>query len=59
MVEGVRRVAVIGAGTMGAGIAQVSAMAGWWTVLSDVRAEALTPARELIAAQLTGAMNHP
>ena len=57
MVEGVRRVAVLGAGTMGAGIAQVSAMAGWWTVLCDVRAEALTPARELIAAQLTGAVD--
>ncbi len=57
MVEGVRRVAVIGAGTMGAGIAKVSAMAGWWTVLSDVRAEALTSARELIAAQLTGAVD--
>ena len=57
MVEGVRRVAVIGAGTMGAGIAQVSAMARWWTVLCDVRTEALTPARELIAAQLTGAVD--
>jgi 3-hydroxybutyryl-CoA dehydrogenase len=57
MVETVRRVAVIGAGTMGAGIAQVSAMAGWWTVLSDVRAEALPAAREIIAAQLAGAVD--
>jgi len=57
MVEGVRNVAVIGAGTMGAGIAQVSAMAGWWTVLSDVRAEALPAAREIIAAQLAGAVD--
>ena len=57
MVEGVRRVAVIGAGTMGAGIAQVAATAGWWTVLSDVRAEALPAARETIAAQLAGAVD--
>lgn len=52
-----RRVAVIGAGTMGAGIAQVAATAGWWTVLSDVRAEALPAARETIAAQLAGAVD--
>ncbi len=57
VVDGVRRVAVIGAGTMGAGIAQVSAMAGWWTVLSDVRPEALPAARETIAAQLAGAVD--
>jgi 3-hydroxybutyryl-CoA dehydrogenase len=57
MVEGLRRVAVIGAGTMGAGIAQVSAMAGWWTALSDVRAEALPAARDTIAAQLAGAVD--
>lgn len=57
MVEGVRRVAVIGAGTMGAGIAQVAATAGWWTVLSDVRPEALLAARETIAAQLAGAVD--
>jgi len=57
MVEAVRSVAVIGAGTMGAGIAQVSAMAGWRTVLSDVRAEALPAAREIIAAQLAGAVD--
>lgn len=52
-----RRVAVIGAGTMGAGIAQVAATAGWWTVLSDVRPEALLAARETIAAQLAGAVD--
>lgn len=52
-----RRVAVIGAGTMGAGIAQVAATAGWWTVLSDVRPEALLAAHETIAAQLAGAVD--
>jgi 3-hydroxybutyryl-CoA dehydrogenase len=57
VVEGVRRVAVIGAGTMGAGIAQVAATAGWWTVLSDVRPEALAAAHDTIAAQLAGAVD--
>ena len=35
------RVAVIGAGTMGAGIAQAAATAGWPTTLTDTRPEAL------------------
>ena len=39
-----RRVAVVGAGTMGHGIAQVSAMAGAETVLTDVSDEALASA---------------
>jgi len=37
----IRRVAVLGAGTMGHGIAQLSARAGWETVLFDVNAGAL------------------
>jgi 3-hydroxybutyryl-CoA dehydrogenase len=35
-IEDVRRVAVLGAGTMGHGIAQVAAMAGWQVALYDV-----------------------
>jgi 3-hydroxybutyryl-CoA dehydrogenase len=52
----VRRVAVIGAGTMGAGIAQVSAMAGWDTRLTDADAAALPSARDRIERNLEGAV---
>ena len=38
---GINRVAVIGAGTMGAGIAQVCAQAGWQTNLFDAFPEGL------------------
>jgi 3-hydroxybutyryl-CoA dehydrogenase len=37
-----QRVAVIGAGLMGSGIAQVAAQAGWQVVLRDITDEALT-----------------
>jgi len=50
------RVAVIGAGTMGAGIAQAAATAGWPTTLTDTRAEALGSARDRIARTLDGAV---
>ncbi len=56
MTEGISRVAVIGAGTMGAGIAQVSATAGWTTVLTDTRPEALGAARTTIGRHLDGAV---
>ena len=38
----IRRVAVIGAGTMGHGIAQVAALAGWDVTLTDALTAALT-----------------
>ncbi|HXF95328.1 MAG TPA: 3-hydroxybutyryl-CoA dehydrogenase [Gemmatimonadales bacterium] len=44
------RVAVIGAGTMGGGIAQVFAQHGWETTLVDVSRQALDRALETIAA---------
>ena len=49
-VEGpaVRRVAVLGAGTMGHGIAHAAAAAGFETCLYDVASEALARAREAI-----------
>ncbi len=50
------RVAVIGAGTMGAGIAQAAATAGWPTRLTDARPEALAGARDRIARTLDGAV---
>lgn len=45
-----RKLAVIGAGLMGSGIAQVSAQAGWDVVLRDVTDEALTRGRDGIRA---------
>jgi len=57
MVEGeairVERVAVIGAGAMGHGIAQVSAMAGYETRIYDVKEEALDLALERVKVNLT------
>ncbi len=52
-----RRVAVIGAGTMGAGIAQAAAAAGWETRLTDARTEALPDALARIDRALEGAVS--
>lgn len=52
----VHRVAVIGAGTMGAGIAQAAATAGWETRITDARAEALPAALAGIGRTLDGAV---
>ncbi len=46
--------AVVGAGTMGHGIAQVAAMAGFDTFLTDLRKEALETAIRRIEANLDG-----
>jgi 3-hydroxybutyryl-CoA dehydrogenase len=48
----VRRVAVIGAGTMGHGIAQVGALAGYSVTLFDVNQRALETARDRIGKNL-------
>lgn len=53
----VHRVAVIGAGTMGAGIAQATATAGWETHLTDMRPEAIPAALNGIAKTLEGAVS--
>lgn len=53
----VHQVAVIGAGTMGAGIAQAAATAGWKTALTDARQEALPGALTGISRTLEGAVN--
>jgi len=50
------RVAVIGAGTMGIGIAQATASAGWATTLTDTRAAALDGALDRIRKTLDGAV---
>ena len=49
-------IAVVGAGTMGLGIAQVAAMSGQTVVLIDKNADALSRARATIAASLDGAV---
>ncbi len=49
-----RRIAVIGAGTMGHGIAQVAAVAGYQTVLHDESADALAAAVPRIRDNLIG-----
>jgi len=51
-----RRVAVIGAGTMGSGIAHASASAGWQTVLTDADPDALSAAMTAIEGVLKGAV---
>lgn len=53
----IHRVAVIGAGTMGHGIAQVAALAGLPTRITDADARALKTAPERIRTNLTGAVS--
>ena len=53
----IKRIAVIGAGTMGHGIAQVAAMAGYETRLTDANTDALTGAWDRIQANLAGAVS--
>jgi 3-hydroxybutyryl-CoA dehydrogenase len=50
----VKRVAVVGAGTMGHGIAQAAAVAGYETALTDSNPEILQPALDRIAQNLNG-----
>jgi 3-hydroxybutyryl-CoA dehydrogenase len=51
------KVAVIGAGTMGHGIGQVAAMAGYGVTLTDARVQALDPALTRIRENLDGAVS--
>ncbi|HYG16904.1 MAG TPA: 3-hydroxyacyl-CoA dehydrogenase NAD-binding domain-containing protein [Bacteroidia bacterium] len=52
----INKVAVIGAGTMGAGIAQVCAQSGLQTVLHDINADMVEKARKGIIKNLDGAV---
>ena len=54
--EEIRTIAVIGAGTMGRGIAHVAALGGYRTVLEDVLPAALTKAEKEIRGQLDRAV---
>ena len=48
----VERIAVVGAGVMGHGIAQVAAQSGWETTLCDLNEELVERGREMIVANL-------
>ena len=50
----IRRVVVVGAGTMGHGIAQVAAQAGFEVVLNDVSAAAVAKGLAQLRANLDG-----
>ncbi|PTB96801.1 3-hydroxybutyryl-CoA dehydrogenase [Marivirga lumbricoides] len=50
--EDIQSIAVIGAGTMGAGIAQVAAMSGYSTFLFDINEQALLKSKEIISKNL-------
>ena len=52
----IRTVTVIGAGTMGHGIAQGAAVAGYITHLTDANPEAIASSRDRIQANLAGAV---
>lgn len=56
MLTTIQQIAVVGAGTMGAGIAQLSAMAGYPTILFDIQETALTKALYQINQNLEGAI---
>ncbi len=48
----IKRIAIVGAGTMGQGIAQICAMADFTVVLYDINADMLITARKLITRNL-------
>jgi len=52
----IKTIAVCGAGTMGAGIAQVAAMSGYQTILFDLQQTVLDSARSSISKQLETAV---
>lgn len=56
MIDTIQKIAIIGAGTMGAGIAQLAAMAGYSTILFDIKEEALSKGIETITKNLDGAI---
>lgn len=48
----IKKIGIVGAGTMGQGIAQICAMAGFGVVLYDINAEMLVTAQKLITRNL-------
>lgn len=55
--EGIKTVGIVGAGTMGSGIAQVAARAGFAVLLCDIAADALTRAMQTIDRGLSREVN--
>ena len=55
-IEDIKRIAVVGAGTMGAGIAQLSAQAGYDTVLYDLMKDVAKKGLKTISQNLQGAV---
>ena len=55
-IESIKKIAVVGAGTMGQGIAQVSAMSGYDTILFDMSEEATKKASKQISVNLEKAV---
>jgi 3-hydroxybutyryl-CoA dehydrogenase len=53
----IKTIAVIGAGTMGSGIAQLCAAAGYQTIIFDLNAKALENAINIISKNLQGAID--
>ena len=51
--ENISKIAVVGAGTMGQGIAQISALAGYDVVLYDLSESALKKAETIIDSNLS------
>lgn len=54
--EDIKTIAVIGAGTMGSGIGQLAAMAGYETIIYDLQEEALNKAKAGIEKNMDGAI---
>lgn len=52
----IRTIAIIGSGTMGSSIAQVSATAGYFTILYDINQTALDKAKKEIEKNMAGAV---
>ena len=50
--QDIKRIGIVGAGTMGSGIAQMSAMAGYQTTLFDIQLAALDKAKSAITKNL-------
>ncbi|MEM0503541.1 MAG: 3-hydroxyacyl-CoA dehydrogenase NAD-binding domain-containing protein, partial [Archaeoglobaceae archaeon] len=55
--EIMKKIAVLGAGTMGHGIAQVCATAGFGVVVRDIKQEFLDKAKDAIAKNLSKAVS--